>query len=74
MLIDNKLKFSTWKQEKVETNNKVYKYKNKELIEWIIIQDNIFTNNKLNFNIYLFCKNFDSKVPINGIKIIKNRK
>ena len=49
LLIDNKLKFSTWKQEKLSSSEKLYKYKNKILTEWISIQDTIFVNNKRDY-------------------------
>ena len=45
LLIDNKLKFSTWKQKSV-SSNKIYKYKNKKLTEWFEIQDTVFVNSK----------------------------
>ena len=49
LLIDNKLKFSTWKKENVISINKVYKYKNEKLTEWISIQNICFVNSKRDY-------------------------
>ena len=59
LLIDNKLKFSLWKQEISDSNFEeriLYKYKNKKLVEWTRLKDNsvntIFRNSRKD---YILC-------------------
>ena len=65
LLIDSKLKFSLWKQEIFDSNSEeriLYKYKNKELVEWTKLKENgsdtIFRNSRKDYIVYTSDLNF----------------
>ena len=65
LLIDSKLKLSTWKQENFDSNNAeevLYKYKNKQLVKWTSLEENnsntIFKNHRKDYIVYTSDLNF----------------
>ena len=74
LLIDSKLKFSLWKQELFDSNsheNVLYKYKNKNLIEWTRIKDigadTLFRNSRKDYILYTSDLNFVFLEALNPI-------
>ena len=65
LLVDNKLKFSIWRQENFDSKNQeeaLYRYKNKQLIKWTNLEENnsntIFKNIRKDYIVYTSDLNF----------------
>ena len=65
LLIDSKLKLSIWKQETFDPTNEnqiLFKYRNKELVEWTRLEQNgsntIFKNSRKDYIVYTADLNF----------------